>query len=38
VGGSCALDNEPLSSVKGGEFRDKLNKYWLLKKDPTPWS
>jgi hypothetical protein len=30
--GSCENGNEPSGSIKGGEFFDCLNDYWLLKK------
>jgi hypothetical protein len=36
--GSCEHGNEPSSSVKGGEFLNKLSDCWLLKKDSTPLS
>jgi hypothetical protein len=35
VAGSREDGNESSSSVKGGEFLDKLNNYKLLKKDST---
>jgi hypothetical protein len=33
VVGRCEHGNEPLGSIKGGEFLDKLSDYQLLKKD-----
>jgi hypothetical protein len=30
--------NDPLGSVKGGEFLDKLKDCQLLKKDFAPWN
>jgi hypothetical protein len=30
--GSCEHGNEPLASIKGGEFLDNLSDCWLLKK------
>jgi hypothetical protein len=27
VAGSCEYDNEPLGSIKGGEFLDQLNNF-----------
>jgi hypothetical protein len=38
VVGSCEHSNEPLHSIKVGEFIDYLNNYQLLKKDVVPWS
>jgi hypothetical protein len=37
-GGSCEHGNEPLGSIKGGEFLDWLSDYYLLKKDSVPWT
>jgi hypothetical protein len=37
VAGFCEHGNEPSGSIKGGEFLDQLNEYWLLKKDSAPW-
>jgi len=37
-GGTCECGNEPLGSIKCGEFLDWLRTCWLLKKDSTPWS
>jgi hypothetical protein len=34
---SCEHDTEPLGSIKGGEFLDKLSDCWLLMKDSDPW-
>jgi hypothetical protein len=31
VAGSCEHGNEPLGSIKGGEFRDQLSDCQLLK-------
>jgi hypothetical protein len=36
VAGSYKHGNEPLGSVKGREFFDKLSSYLLLKKDFAP--
>jgi hypothetical protein len=33
VAGFCEHDNEPLGSLKGGEFLDYMGDYELLKKD-----
>jgi hypothetical protein len=33
MAGSCAHGNEPLGSIKGGEFPDQLSDYTLLKDD-----
>jgi hypothetical protein len=33
---SCEQRNEPLGSIKGGEFLNLLNDYQLLKKDSAP--
>jgi hypothetical protein len=33
VVGSCEYSNEPLGSIKDGEFLDYLSNYHLLKKD-----
>jgi hypothetical protein len=38
VAGSYEHGNEPSGSIKGGEFLDWLNDYYLLNKDSTPWS
>ena len=35
---ACECGNEPSGSVKCGEFLDKLQTSWLLKKDSAPWS
>jgi hypothetical protein len=38
VAGTCECSNEPLGSIKCGDFLDWLS-YWLvLKKDCAPWS
>jgi hypothetical protein len=34
----CEHCNEPSGSIKGGEFLDQLNDYYLLKMDSAPWS
>jgi hypothetical protein len=36
--GICKHGNEPLISIKGGEFPYWHSKYYLLKKDSAPWS
>ena len=36
--GTCECGNEPLSSIKCGEFLDYLKTSWLLKKDCVQWS
>jgi len=38
VAGTCECGNEPLGSIKCGEFLDLLRTGWLLKKDCAPWS
>ena len=38
MAGSCECGNEPLGSIKCGEFLDKLRSDQLLKKDTAPWS
>jgi hypothetical protein len=38
MAGSCEHGNEPSSTVKGGEFLDKLGDCQLLKKDVASWS
>jgi hypothetical protein len=35
--GSCEHNNEHLGSIKGGEFRDQLSDYKILK-DSVTWS
>jgi hypothetical protein len=37
VAGSSEDGNEPLGSIKCGEFLDLLSDYWFLK-DSAPWS
>jgi hypothetical protein len=37
VAGSCEHGDEPLVSIKGKEFLDKLSDYYLVKKDFAPW-
>jgi hypothetical protein len=34
----CKYSNEPLGSIRGGEFLDKLSYYELLNNDSTAWS
>jgi hypothetical protein len=36
--GPCEHSNEPLGSIKDGEFLGQLSDYQLLKKDSVPWS
>jgi hypothetical protein len=36
--GCCEHGNEPLGSIKGGEFLDYLSNCQLLKKDSAPWN
>jgi hypothetical protein len=36
--GSCEHGNEPSGSIKLWEILEQLSDWWLLKKDPTPWS
>jgi hypothetical protein len=38
VASSCEEGNEPSSTIKGGEFLDKLCHYQLLSKDSGPGS
>jgi hypothetical protein len=38
LAGFCEHGNEHSVSIKGGEFRDLLIDYQLLKKDSAPWS
>ena len=38
VADACECGNEPLGSVKYGEFLDQLQTSQLLKKDSAPWS
>jgi hypothetical protein len=38
VAGTCEHGNEPLGSIKGGEFVDWIHDYELLKKASAPWS
>jgi hypothetical protein len=38
VAGSCEHGNEPLGSIKGGEFLDWLNDYHLIRKDSASFS
>jgi hypothetical protein len=38
VAGCCEHSNEPMDSIKGGEFVDQLSDYQLLKKDSAPFS
>jgi hypothetical protein len=38
VAGTCECGNEPLGSIKCGEFLDWLITGKLLKKDSAPWS
>jgi hypothetical protein len=38
VAGSCEHGNEPLGSIKGGEFLDCLTGYKLLKMDSAAWN
>jgi hypothetical protein len=38
VAGTCECGNEPLGSIKYGEFLEYLQIGWLLKKDSSPWS
>jgi len=35
---SCKYGNEPLCSIKGGEFLDQLSDHWVFKMDSAPWS
>jgi len=35
---SCECGDEPLGSIKCGEFIDWLRTCYLLKKDSAPWS
>jgi hypothetical protein len=34
--GSCEHGNEPLDSIKGGEFLNMLSDSWLFMKDSAP--
>jgi hypothetical protein len=38
VAGSCECGNEPLVSIKCGEFFEYLRKCQLLRKESTPWN
>jgi hypothetical protein len=38
VAGTCECGNEPLDSIKCGEFLDYLRTRYLLKKDCASWS
>ena len=38
VADACECGNEPLGSVKCGEFIDQLQTRYLLRKDSAPWS
>jgi hypothetical protein len=38
VAGCCEHGNETYSSMKGGEFLDKLSAHQLFKKDFAPWN
>jgi hypothetical protein len=38
VADCCERGNEPLGSIKDGEFLDWLSDCLLLKKDSAPWS
>jgi hypothetical protein len=38
VAGSCEHGNEPLGSIKDGEFLDYLRDYQILKMDSAAWS
>jgi hypothetical protein len=38
MAGACEYGNEPLGSIKCGEFFDQLTTSQLLKKDSAPWS
>jgi len=38
VAGTCECGNEPSGSIQFGEFLDKLQTSWLLKKDSAAWS
>ena len=38
VADACECGNEPLGSIKCGEFLDQLQTSQLLKKDSAPWS
>jgi hypothetical protein len=38
VAGTCEHNIEPSASTKCGEFIYKLENYYLLKKDSTPWN
>jgi hypothetical protein len=38
VAGTCECGNEPLNSIKCGEFLDYLKTGYLLKKDRALWS
>jgi hypothetical protein len=37
MAGSCEHASETSVSIKGWEFLDHLNDYWLLKKDSGSW-
>jgi hypothetical protein len=34
----CEHGNEPWSSIKCGEFPDRLSKFYVLKQDSNSWS
>ena len=38
VADTCEFGNEPLGSIKRGEFLDQRKTGQLLKKDSAPWS
>ena len=38
VAGTCECGNEPLGSLKCGEFLDQMKTGQLFKKDSVPWS
>ena len=38
MAGACECGEEPLGSIKRGEFLDQLQTSYLLKNDPAPWS
>jgi hypothetical protein len=38
VAGSCEHGNETASAIKGGEFLDQLNNYYLLNKKYTSYT
>jgi hypothetical protein len=37
VAGLCQHGNEPSDSIKGTEFVDYMNDYWILKVVSAPW-